>query len=129
MNESQLGEMFPERPSLPEPTKEDLSGIKFKGSHLHLEVYHLMHGTKKLRACTYRRMRKRQDRINKKKAKQLLPRSPEDQEIRAEKKAWLSKVEKLIETENLQQKGALTVFRKNKKKKIRKSKKKLANKI
>jgi hypothetical protein len=58
-------------------TKSDLSQIKFRGKRTDLEVYHLAYGTKKLRACTYRRMKKRQDKINQKKAKLLLIKSPE----------------------------------------------------
>jgi len=54
-----------------------LTGIKFRGTRPDLEVYHLAYGTKKLRACTYRRMMKRQKRINEKKAKLLLTKSPE----------------------------------------------------
>ena len=50
--------------NLVEPTKDILSSIKFRGQRPDLEVYHLAYGTKKLRACTYRRMKKRQQRKN-----------------------------------------------------------------
>jgi|694.fasta_scaffold135171_2 hypothetical protein len=73
-----LGFSFQQTPqSFPKPTKQTLAGIKFKGTRTDLEVYHLAYGTKKLKACTYRRMMKRQARINKKKAELLLVKSPE----------------------------------------------------
>jgi len=75
-NEGSLGFFFPQPESLKPATKEELRGIKFRGQRTDLEVYHLAYGTKKLRACTYRRMKKRQDRINQKKAKMLIVKSP-----------------------------------------------------
>ena len=70
-------------------------------------------------------MKKRQENKNKKRAKQLIPISPYDQEIKADKKKWLAQVEKIVETENLASplpKGMI-FFKKKKLKKIRKQKK------
>lgn len=80
-----LGFFFPPAEPRKNPTKSDLAGIKFRGQRTDLEVYHLAYGTKKLKACTYRRMKKRQDRINKKKAALLLVKSPEEKMQKAEK--------------------------------------------
>ena len=69
-------------------------------------------------------MRKRQEKKNKKKAKQLLPISPYDQEIKADKKKWLEQVEKIVETENLKSSPPkVMIFKKQKRKQIQKKKK------
>lgn len=69
-------------------------------------------------------MRKRQDKKNQKKAKQLLPISPYDQEIKADKKRWLAQVEKIVEEENLKSKPPkVMIFKKQKRKRIQKQKK------
>ena len=59
-----FSEKRPKDLDLVQPNKENLKGIKFRGMRTDLEVYHLAYGTKKLRACTYRRMKKRQQRKN-----------------------------------------------------------------
>lgn len=99
--ESNMGFFFPQPDSLPQLCESDYSKIKFRGKRIDLEVYHLAYGTKKLRACTYRRMAKRQAKINEKKAKQLLVKSPEDKMLKAEKEAWLRNIEAVVQEKNL----------------------------
>lgn len=99
--ESSMGFFFPQPDALPKLCESDYSKIKFRGKRIDLEVYHLAYGTKKLRACTYRRMARRQAKINEKKAKQLLVKSPEDRMLKAEKEAWLRNIEAVVQEKNL----------------------------
>lgn len=66
--ESSLGFFFPQPDLLRQLSESDSNKIKFRGNRTDLEVYHLAYGTKKLRVCTYRRMARRQTKINQKKA-------------------------------------------------------------
>lgn len=87
-----LGFFFPQSEPLKPLTKDDFSKIKFRGERTDLEVYHLAYGTKKLRKCTYSRMKKRQARINEKKAKMLIVKSPEEKMAKANKETWLQNI-------------------------------------
>lgn len=69
-----------------------MKSINFRGHRTDLEVYHLAYGTKKLRACTYRRMEKRQKKRNERLAKFHIAKSPFDQAIKAEKAKWLGQI-------------------------------------
>lgn len=96
---SDLGELFPQPPKLKTPTRKDLEGVKFSGNDglLHLEVYHLIHKTKKLKKCTIKRMKRKQANINKRKAKLLVPKTPEEVSAKAERTQFLSKVKKIAD--------------------------------
>ena len=73
-----------------------MKDLKFHGKRLDLEVYHLAYGTKKLRKCTYERMKKRQQRKNREKALKITVKTPEEAMEKGEKVAWLNDVEALV---------------------------------